>query len=599
MDNEGVWPIVIRFHMVRGLKSIFTFSRRYLAFTSPFTNFANTNVYKMKRIEITSVALMLAMCILFRHSSAYAETNGYLPIGYDVSDSNKNGGLFNEYEFLGDGTLRFYRLAIPITRSAYENDFEEDYEDVITFWQECEAFINKSFVPLGLCFDVVEDERLVMTNYLNDLDKEDYELPQIGDATDLLNGVISSSAYDVAVWVTHRDESAENSGLSALGGVYSSALKGNSYAKTDKWVVAHELGHMFGAHHTPQGEGSLMDNGGEYFSYPSIKTIRDRVRNTSSYRNVPVSNNIPQFETEKMKSTYRLPQGAFLSINVYATDIEHNRLMYTAIGCNHNDVDEITGENGMLPCFPSFAPQENNTIIYAPAYIADIYYDDYFYLIDGTDIHKKTPGKYSISILVNDAPPESNYTALWAAPFYCTYTIWEAEVEVIAGTPFSAALSPERTNYIAGEEVLVRWDVNRDYFTTESRLRITMSSDYGETFRYVLADEVRALDGQCSVTLPYINVGKVDVDFTSAVRPMNGGIIKIEEVDGAAFTLTSFDPMDDKSFTISGGFDEEVGVKGEKIMVSTSEGPAYDIHGRRVWETCKGIYIVNGKKIVK
>ena len=553
----------------------------------------------MRKIEITSMALLFAMCILVSQSSAYAAMGEQLSVGYGVGVNPEDGRLVNEDALSGDATLRFYRLAIPITKSAYEQDFEGDYANVASFWQACEDFVNKAFVPLGFCFDVVADERLVMTSYLEDLDKDSYELPQIANGTELLDGVIGSNAYDVAVWVTHRDEYAENSGLSALGGVYSSTQKGNSYAKADSWVVAHELGHMFGAHHTPQGEGSLMDNGGAFFSYPSIKTIRRRAQNTSSYNNVTVNNSVPQFEAEKMKSTYRIPQGACLSIKVYATDVEHHQLKYTAIGCSSGNVDKITGENGMMPSFPSFAPQEDNTIAYSPAYTADSYYDDYFYLIDGTDIHEKSPGKYSISILVNDAPTDTDYSTLQSSPFYCTYTIWEAEVEIVAGTPFSAALSPAKESYTAGEEIQVKWDVNKNYFTSDSRLRITMSSDYGKTFRYVLADEVRALDGQCNVPLPNINVGKVDVDFTTAVRPMNGGVIKIEELDGAAFTLTSLSPMDGKSFTVTGGLDEEVDTKGEKLVVSTPEQPAYDMQGRRLQNPHKGIYIIDGKKIAK
>lgn len=491
-------------------------------------------------------------CMVYTPLTIEAITNN----NYTTPEAAEGGEEVTSADALpGDGTLRFYRLAIPVTKSAFDTDLGGSYDRVLAFWQECEDFVNKMFVPLGFCFDVVMDERL---SNVEDLPVNAYNgLPEIGNCTYDLNNIIGETNYDVAMWVTHRDDYAENSGLSALKGAYSSTTKGSGYAKTDKWVVAHELGHMFGAVHTLQGEGSLMDNLGEFFSYPSIKAIRNSAKGTASYRNVTVANNAPRFDAEQMKTTYRIPQGACLAIDVQATDIEKHQLMYTAIGCNSKNVDNVQeGVNMTLP-FASFAPQRSNVISYAPIYTADLFYDDYFYLKEGTDIHEMEPGTYPLSILVNDVPNVAwNYAALTAAPFYSTYAIWESNVEIVSGEAFTASLQPAETEYTAGEEVTVQWGANENYFTKDSRLRISMSSDYGKTFTYVLAEDVKALDGSCTITLPNVNVGQVDVDFTTAVRRMNGGVIKIEEMGGAAFTLTVLDPNKDKSFIVTGGTDE-------------------------------------------
>lgn len=491
-------------------------------------------------------------CMVYTPLTIEAITNN----NYTTPEAAEGGEEVTSADALpGDGTLRFYRLAIPVTKSAFDTDLGGSYDEVLAFWQECEDFVNKMFVPLGFCFDVVMDERL---SNVEDLPVNAYNgLPEIGNCTYNLNNIIGETNYDVAMWVTHRDDYEENSGLSALKGAYSSTTKGSGYAKTDKWVVAHELGHMFGAVHTLQGEGSLMDNLGEFFSYPSIKAIRNSAKGTASYRNVTVANNAPRFDAEQMKTTYRIPQGACLAIDVQATDIEKHQLMYTAIGCNSKNVDNVQeGVNMTLP-FASFAPQRSNVISYAPIYTADLFYDDYFYLKEGTNINKMEPGTYPLSILVNDVPNVAwNYAALTAAPFYSTYAIWESNVEIVSGEAFTASLQPAETEYTAGGEVTVQWGINENYFTKDSRLRISMSSDYGKTFTYVLAEDVKALDGSCTVTLPNVNVGQVDVDFTTAVRRMNGGVIKIEEVGGAAFTLTVLDPNKDKSFIVTGGTDE-------------------------------------------
>ena len=449
----------------------------------------------------------------------------------------------------GDGTLRFYRLAIPVTKSAYEQDLESNNDKVKAFWQECEDFVNKMFIPLGFCFDVVVDDKLINVTDLTVNQQND--LPEIGNCTSNLNYILGEANYDVAMWVTHRDDAKENSGLSALGGAYTSSQKGSGYAKTDKWVVAHELGHMFGAVHTLQGEGSLMDNLGDFFSYPSIKAIRNSAIGTTSYNSVKVTNNAPQFDEEKMQQTYRIPQGACLAIDVQATDIEEHKLMYTAIGCTAQNVDNIQeGKDVTLP-FASFAPQESNVISYSPIYTADIVYDDYFYAKEGTAIHEMEAGTYPLSILVNDVPSTDwTYAALTEEPFYSTYAIWETQVQVVAGAAFKATIVGEKTNFTAGEKVTVEWGVNEDYFTENSRVRITMSDDYGKTFEYVLAESVEALSGECTVTMPNVEVGQVDVDFSTAVRKMNGGVIKIEEIGGNAFTLTVLDPNSNNGFTV-------------------------------------------------
>ena len=76
----------------------------------------------------------------------------------------------------GDNVMRFYRLAIPVTLSSYEQDLNADYSRVKLFWQECEEYLNNIYVPLGFCFDVIEDERLVL-HERNLIDENIYNAP--------------------------------------------------------------------------------------------------------------------------------------------------------------------------------------------------------------------------------------------------------------------------------------------------------------------------------------------------------------------------------------------------------------------------------------
>ena len=513
----------------------------------------------------------------------------------------------------GDGILRYYRLALPITRSAFEQDLESDMEQVYVFWRECETFVNRMFVPLGFCFDVVEEPRLVMTSH-NLIDENVYNAPSFG--TELLDEAIGADAYDVGMWVTYRPLFEENSGLSILGGAYAHNTKGSGYAKTDQWVVAHEIGHLFGAVHTPTGEGSLMDTGGEFFSYPSIRQIRSMCceRNTAYYADeartmllgdnkggnytygVKVDNASPKISVEAMSALYRIPQGSCLSINVQATDTD--LLNYAAMGCDQRSVDNMTEGNEEVR-LATLSPQQDNVVHYHPLYTADIYDDRYYYIVAGTELPTMTPGTYPLSILVNDVSTTSwDYDALRETPFYSQYAIWETQVEIVSGTDFSASLSPAKTSYVAGEQVQVSWGVNENYFDKDSRLRITMSRDYGRTFDYVLASSVPALDGCCTITLPNVNVGEVDVDFSTAVRTMRGGIIKIEEIGGAAYTLTTLSPEDNRNFVITGGLDPDEVTSVVPIHDDAATDGRYDLQGREVSSPLGGIYIQNGKKVV-
>ena len=500
----------------------------------------------------------------------------------------------------GDNVLRFYRLAIPVTKSAYEEDLESHYNTVLAFWRECEEYINNLYVPLGFCFDVVEDSRLVMMEY-NLIDENIYNATSFG--TELLNEIITSSAYDIGMWVTHRDDYEENSGLSIENGAYIASTKASGYAKTDKWVVAHEIGHLLGANHTPAGEGSLMDQIGDYLSYLSIKRIRTACmeKNAAYYSNeqrtqligtdaggnyvygVKVDNSAPSFDVVQMKDTYEIPQGSCLAVELSATDADGDALRYMAIGAD-------------IEAFASLPPQDGNVIDYHPRYSADIFYPEYFYSVQGTDIPMLESGKsYGITLVVHDCPEDCSLEAMKAQPFYCNYAVWSADVKVVAGTGFTASISPAQNSYTAGSNVTVKWGVNNSYFTSESRLRITMSANYGETFDYVLAESVPATSGSCTVTLPNVNVGNVDVDFVTATRSMRGGIIRVEEIGGVAYTLTTLSPENGGGFTVTGA--SETGIL---ELVVAGDDSIYDLRGcrRSGCDLPCGVYIKNGKKII-
>ena len=98
------------------------------------------------------------------------------------------------------------------------------------------------------------------------------------------------------------------------------------------------------------------------------------------------------------------------------------------------------------------------------------------------------------------------------------------------------------------------------------------------------------------MALPDVNVGYIDVDFITATRSMRGGIIKIEEIGGVAYTLTTLTPEYGGGVVVTGGV--ETGIHEPAVH---DDGCVYDLYGRKTdgLDLPCGIYIKNGKKIMR
>lgn len=105
-----------------------------------------------------------------------------------------------------------------------------------------------------------------------------------------------------------------------------------------------------------------------------------------------------------------------------------------------------------------------------------------------------------------------------------------------------------------------------------------------------------ATNGSCAVVLPNVNVGNVDVDFKTAIRSMRGGIIRVEEIGGVAYTLTTLSPDGGGGFNVTGGTDT-----GIQEMDVRTESVVYDLLGRELSADDDGVGIVikGGKKFYR
>ena len=101
--------------------------------------------------------------------------------------------------------------------------------------------------------------------------------------------------------------------------------------------------------------------------------------------------------------------------------------------------------------------------------------------------------------------------------------------------------------------------------------------------------------------MPDLKIDNLAVDFSTAVRSVRAGIIRIEEIGGAAYTLSCLTPEGGGGFLLSGSnTPTSISIPGAG---KSSAGSIYDVSGRKV--SAKGasslpggIYICNGKRVI-
>ncbi|MBO5134969.1 MAG: C10 family peptidase [Bacteroidaceae bacterium] len=485
-----------------------------------------------------------------------------------------------------DGVLRFYRLALPVTYTAYERTFGGSATDVYAFWEETEAYLNKLYIPLGICFDVVVDDKLIM-KATNEIDTSADNA--MGYGKELIDNQIGENAYDAGVWICYFELGANETGRTLReGAVYNPLDKAAVFSEPDGETIAHELGHHLGVSAHPQDNGleiemgqSLMSYGKprDFLSVASIKIIREAIANSNAayysdenrtnlvgsnadgnyvYGKSVTGNSYPVINTAALKENYSIPKGAYFAFTIPATDADGDRLMYAF----------QQYESGAK--FYTYGPSTNNTISFQPSYTLDANDDNNFVAQDGNNVFSEGVGTHNFVAVVNDLPAEANmtYAAMKNNPFFSKYDTYKTTLTIVDGTPFTMSLSPNKASYAAGEQVTVTWGVNTNYFNTGHKVRILLSDNYGESFDHVLAENVDATLGTYTVTMPDLNFSTAKKQFGDFSTTVRLGMIRVEVQDELAYTLSCSDPAAADAtggFLVTGGSGEGGGEQVEDL----------------------------------
>jgi len=424
---------------------------------------------------------------------------------------------------ISDGVFREYRLAVYMTNEGFRSEqLNQDVSKVKAFWKELETFLNNIYVrDLGVRFTIVQDERLIEKSY-----KGSYAYDA---GTKLINAAIGSDAYDIGIVVNYIEGGALQ-GLASPGGVKYHERKGWAIVNSQEMItIGHELGHLFGADHPfvggaglvgrctePKSGQSMMSYGYPYKEdFISLESLRmmQPVTKASDFKlpaaakHTTPTNTAPRIDRSKMRAEYRVPQGTFFTIPVYATDAEQSSLLYAfnQFGCH----------SGNPATFPVFPPQHDAKLSFGRRYGGAS-------MIANSD--EIPVGNYQFWLSVSDALPVEEAIAKKQAPLYDGYI---ANVKVVNATPFKIT-SNIASQYAMGQKLTLKWSVDKTFFKEGSKVRVMMSDDFGETFSHVLVPST-ANDGECEVYLPQKLMEKFSTYFN--IWFAGKGLIRLETID--------------------------------------------------------------------
>jgi len=512
-----------------------------------------------------------------------------------------------------DAVLYVYRLAVPVDWSVFSSSiFGGDADKVKSFWANLEVSLNEIYGRYaGVFFTIINDDRLIRDS----VDKLMYTTTNgaeiISQSTGVVNSIIGEDSYDVAYTVANVTSSL---GVTYLGAAYNDSRKGASTGDYALHTVAHEIGHMFGAQHTftmggyssietePGLGQSLMSYGlrsGNYFSLPSIRQIRsilaqympylsypDRTEmfnadRDSGYTNIvcgiQTGNRAPHIDASSIKKKYIIPKNTYFQFRINASDPDGDELLYMAHQADFSNAAFVCAE-----------PASVSVVSFQPMWLW-ILSDGKWKFVKEDDTDPVSTGTFHFWLGASDGrAPE--FTDPAQNPHAMCYDAYETEVEITDGTPFRFSGTILR-DYTAGQRLTLTWNVDPDIFGPGSRVRILLSDDFGQTWKYVLKESAPN-NGRCEVILPQLTFNYISMGGSR--KEIRAGVIKVEEIGGIAYAVTATDPIyeqPDGSQTYSGGFrlnKSDVvfyGTPERYIIVTESEIPPV----AEVSATCKGI----------
>ncbi|MCX2718863.1 zinc-dependent metalloprotease [Lentiprolixibacter aurantiacus] len=455
------------------------------------------------------------------------------------------------FPLFDDQVLRRYRIAVSAT-GEYTVFHGGTVADALAAINATLTRVNEVFeTDLAVTFELVADNDLII---FTDPDTDPYGGNLNTETQNTISSTIGALNYDVG-HLFHEENIGGNAGF--IGAVCQDERKASAYSASlnpegDRYdidLVAHELGHQFGANHTfshtPEGTGVQFEPGsgttimsyagitGEddvagfsdpYFHYISIFQIANYLQGNSCAVELPLANNPPLIQP---LTDYSIPRGTAFVLTGNASDPDTG------------DVLTYTWEqadNGLVTA-STFGPENvsgANFRSLEPTSSPERYFPKLSRVASG-NLTQTNPVENSAWETVSTVEREMNFALTVrdnaAGGGQLTSALMKVDVVNNAG-PFVVTSQSNTTTYSAGSAQTVSWEVSG---TDEAPIfaqyvDIFLSLDGGNSFPIILAEQVPN-DGEQEVLLP----GSASSTGRIMVKASNNIFFAVNAAD---FTIT-------------------------------------------------------------